>query len=132
MSRHSKFLKRKHRQEKRLAARTAPIEQQPLDRIVCSFCHQRPPKFLVLVNPKVQSCTYVVWGEDLDEKLRQMGRLVCSERHCFFECFDAWRDFEQEWLAEEQRQVVMKHFEDLIHSGKIPEYLLEEDEVATE
>jgi hypothetical protein len=132
MSRQTKFLKRKRREEKRLAARTAQIEQQPPDRLMCSFCHQRPPKFLVLVNPKAQCCTYLAWGEDLDEKLRQVGRLMCSEHHCFFECFDAWRTFQQEWIAEEQRQEMMQQIEDVIYRGKVPAHLLEEDEVIAE
>jgi hypothetical protein len=132
----SKFLKRKRREEKRLAARSPqaqPVqpEQQP-DRPVCSFCKQRPPKFLVLVNPKVRSCTYVAWGEDLLENLVQMGRLMCSERHCFFECFDSWREFQTEWIAEEQREQVRQQIEDLIYKGKVPAHLLEEDEVGNE
>jgi hypothetical protein len=134
MSRKSKFLKRKRREEKRLAARTpqaAQPEQQP-GHPVCSFCQKRPPKFLVLVNANAQFCTYVAWGPDLQENLVRMGRFMCSERHCFFECFDAWREFREEWIAEEQRQQVRQQIEDLIYRGKVPEHLLEEDEVAAE
>jgi hypothetical protein len=55
-----------------------------------------------------------------------------GERHCFFECFDAWRDFQQEWVAAEQRQEMMQQIEDVIYRGKVPAHLLEEDEVAAE
>jgi hypothetical protein len=95
MSRHSKFLARKRRQEKRLAARTDQSEQQP-DRLVCGFCGIRPAPFLVGSNVKNRVLAFVAWDEDLTDKEFSMHPF-CGDRHCLITCWD-------KWLAQDRRR----------------------------
>lgn len=60
-----------------------------------------------------------------------MARLVCGERHCFLECFDAWQEFQNEWIAEAEMKEVLEKIQALIQKDKATE-MLEEETVATE